>query len=190
MTVEASQVPHGPSDEPMCGCCGRRLPRTSLTELGRTPGTFICGGCARWAGRRLLTRTALRLPPILRSAWSWVGARRRARAGMSAAIPILQVSDLHRTEAFYRQLGLQATFHHADYLIMRSGPVEFHFGREPAPAPVSCYVDTDDAARVWKEFHAQGVEGLGEVEDFDYGMREFVLTDPDGNRLRIGSPIP
>jgi hypothetical protein len=28
------------------------------------------------------------------------------------------------------------------------------------------------------------------VEDFDYGMREFVVIDPDGNRLRIGSSIP
>jgi hypothetical protein len=82
---------------------------------------------------------------------------------MTAVHPILPVRDLHRSEVFYRRLGLQATFHHPDYLIMRAGPVELQFGREPEPAP---------------------------VEDFDYGMREFVLTDPDGNRLRVGSSIP
>jgi catechol 2,3-dioxygenase-like lactoylglutathione lyase family enzyme len=123
------------------------------------------------------------------SALRWLHACRECTL-MNAAIPILPVSDLRRTEAFYQRLGLQATFRHPDYLIMRAGSVELHFGREPDPAPASCYVDTDDARRLWMELHARGIEGLGEVEDFDYGMREFVLTDPDGNRLRIGSPIP
>ena len=109
---------------------------------------------------------------------------------MTAVHPILPVRDLHRSEVFYRRLGLQATFHHPDYLIMRAGPVELQFGRVPEPAPVSCYVDTEDAGRLWTRFHSLGVEGLGPVEDFDYGMREFVLTDPDGNRLRVGSSIP
>jgi catechol 2,3-dioxygenase-like lactoylglutathione lyase family enzyme len=109
---------------------------------------------------------------------------------MSAAVPILPVRDLQQTQAFYRRLGLKATFHDPDYLIMRTGPVELHFGRGPDPAPASCYVDTDDARRPWEEFPAHAIDGLGPVEDFDYGMREFVLTDPDGNRPRIGSSIP
>jgi hypothetical protein len=29
---------------------------------------------------------------------------------------------------------------------------------------------------------------VGEVAEQDYGLREFVLTDPDGNRVRFGSP--
>ena len=29
-----------------------------------------------------------------------------------------------------------------------------------------------------------------DIADQDYGLREFVLTDPDGNRVRIGSPRP
>jgi hypothetical protein len=28
------------------------------------------------------------------------------------------------------------------------------------------------------------------VEDREHGLREFVVTDPDGNRIRVGSPIP
>jgi hypothetical protein len=35
-----------------------------------------------------------------------------------------------------------------------------------------------------------GVIGVGELIDQDYGLREFILTDPDGNRVRIGSPSP
>jgi predicted enzyme related to lactoylglutathione lyase len=109
---------------------------------------------------------------------------------VTAAIPILPVQDLHRTEAFYARLGLAVTFRHPDYLIMRVGPVEIHFGREDAPSPASCYIDAEDAARLWKQLRSRGIDGLGPVQEFDYGMREFVITDPDGNRLRVGSPIP
>lgn len=27
---------------------------------------------------------------------------------------------------------------------------------------------------------------VGPIEDQDYGMRDFTLTDPSGNRIRIG----
>jgi len=35
-----------------------------------------------------------------------------------------------------------------------------------------------------------GVDGVGEIADQDYGLREFILADPDGNQVRIGSPAP
>ena len=105
-------------------------------------------------------------------------------------MPILPVQALGRTEAFYLLLGFTVTFRHPDYLIMRTGPVELHFGRESAPVPASCYLDTPDAGRLWEQLRSNAIEGLGPVEDFDYGMREFVITDPDGNRLRVGSPVP
>jgi hypothetical protein len=83
-------------------------------------------------------------------------------------MPILPVQGLARTEAFY----------------------EMHFGRESVPVPASCYLDTPDAGRLWKQLRSNDLPGLGPVADFDYGMREFVITDPDGNRLRVGSPLP
>jgi uncharacterized glyoxalase superfamily protein PhnB len=43
---------------------------------------------------------------------------------------------------------------------------------------------------MWKQLRDLGMDGVGEVADQDYGLREFVLTDPDGNRVRIGSPRP
>ena len=41
-----------------------------------------------------------------------------------------------------------------------------------------------------KQFKSEGVAGLGPVEDRSHGLREFVVTDPDGNRIRVGSPTP
>ena len=37
---------------------------------------------------------------------------------------------------------------------------------------------------------AEGIPRLhGAPEDADYGLREFAVVDPDGNLLRIGSPV-
>ncbi|WP_166533441.1 hypothetical protein [Blastococcus xanthinilyticus] len=36
-----------------CGCCARDLPRSSVHELGATPGVFICRRCALWALARI-----------------------------------------------------------------------------------------------------------------------------------------
>jgi uncharacterized glyoxalase superfamily protein PhnB len=190
MTIAASHTPLGPSDKPACGCCGRDLAGAQLTELGATPGVFICGNCAWWATRRLHTWARIRLPRFRSARLRAARLSRRARTPTSAAHPILQVRDLHRSEVFYCRLGLGATFHHPDYLIMTVGPVELQFAREPEPCPASGYVDAEDAGRLWEQFGSRGIEGLGPVEDFDYGMREFVLTDRDGNRLRVGSSIP
>jgi hypothetical protein len=42
---------------------------------------------------------------------------------------------------------------------------------------------------LWKELKSNQVTGLEPLQDQDYGLREFVIVDPDGNRIRIGSPI-
>jgi catechol 2,3-dioxygenase-like lactoylglutathione lyase family enzyme len=199
MTVAAEHTPPVPPDQTRCGCCERDLPRDRLTELGSTPDVFICANCARWAARRLdggprrLGRLAADLTGELTAGISRGGRlllRRGGRGELLAVKPILPVRDLTRTEAFYARLGLAATLRHPDYLIMNVGDVELHFGREDAPTPTSSYIDARDAGRFWKQLRSAGVEGLGGVEDFDYGMREFVITDPDGNRVRIGSPLP
>jgi hypothetical protein len=40
------------TDTRVCGCCGRQFPARRVTELGLTPGVYICAGCAFWAARR------------------------------------------------------------------------------------------------------------------------------------------
>jgi uncharacterized glyoxalase superfamily protein PhnB len=42
---------------------------------------------------------------------------------------------------------------------------------------------------LWKQLKSQGASGLGPVEDQPYGLREFVVVDPDGNKIRVGSHI-
>jgi catechol 2,3-dioxygenase-like lactoylglutathione lyase family enzyme len=160
-----------------------------MTELGDTPGVYICWSCALWAARRASRFPIISLDPRRL-------ARRLLRRGHSAgvfwtAIPILPSTDLDRTAAYYESVGLHLIERSEGYLRLHSGSVELHFSTaEDARTPGEAFVHVPDAGRLWKRLRSEGVTGLGPVEDQPWGLREFVLTDPDGNRLRVGSAAP
>lgn len=187
-----------------CGCCGRTFPARRLTELGWTPGVYICSGCAVWAARR-----ASRLPDLRRVArrvaHDGLGllAGRRRRATFRSAIPILPSGDLDRTTRFWRAVGFEVVERFDDYLVTHAEGVELHFTTRPEDdgrgdgaegsagrRPGQAFVHVRDALALWKRLRSADVSGLGPVQDKDFGLREFVVTDPDGNRVRFGSPLP
>lgn len=138
------------SDHEHCGCCGRQLPKSEVTELGSTPGVFICVGCAIWAARRAGSAAALRQ---LRFTPLGARLRRLLRGGtdpaVRAAIPILPSADLDRTAAFYIAAGFTEIERHEGYLLIHNGGAELHSpwnrtAQPPAnasstsPTPSSC----------------------------------------------------
>ena len=52
-----------------------------------------------------------------------------------------------------------------------------------------CYLTVDDADASYKDLKANGFE-VSEPKDHSYGVREFYLADPDGNRFALGHGIP
>jgi hypothetical protein len=72
------------------------------------------------------------------------------------------------------------------------GPVELRFAQPDAPAqplvPGTCFVHVRDATAYWKQLRERAVPGVSEPVQRDYGLVEFVVTDPFGNRVRFGSP--
>lgn len=172
-----------------CGCCGRQRPADELAELGVTPGVYICAGCALWAARRAGLLSALREIRIRALLPSFIN-RVRAPHTAKSAIPILPSSDLDRTAVFYARHGFADAERHDGYLLLHNGGVELHFAHHDTVTPSTCFVHVTDAVKMWKQLRARAVDGVGEITDQDYGLREFVLTDPDGNRVRIGSPRP
>lgn len=173
-----------------CGCCGSSRPAARLVELGNTPGVFICDGCALWAARRSSRAPVVRLDPRVLVGW----LRRRVRTSAAPSgkvIPILPSSDLERTAEFYRALGMQEAERYEGHLLMHIGGMEVHFSRaEDASAGGQALVIVPDAGRLWKQLRSRHVAGVGPVEDLPHGLREFVVTDPDGNRIRVASPVP
>ena len=172
-----------------CGCCGQARPAGRVVELGSTPGVFICDRCALWAARRSTRTPVIRVDP--RALLAWLRARAQPQRPVARTIPILPSSDLDRTAAFYRAAGMEEIARYEGYLLMGFRGVELHFTTRPGGAgPGQAFVLVPDAGRLWKQLKSQGAPGLGPVEDLEHGMREFVVTDPDGNRTRVGSPIP
>jgi catechol 2,3-dioxygenase-like lactoylglutathione lyase family enzyme len=182
-----------------CGCCGQSLPARRVTELMDTPGVYICSGCARWAARK-----ASRLPGLRgaahRVAHDAVGLVAGGRRGtFRSAIPILPSHDLERTIAFWATVGFEVVERFDGYLLTHANGVELHFAADVAGdrsegeaswQPGQAFVHVKDALVLWKRLRSADVPGLGPVEEQDYGLREFVVIDPDGNRVRFGSPLP
>jgi catechol 2,3-dioxygenase-like lactoylglutathione lyase family enzyme len=176
------------TDRRRCGCCGRDRPARRVAELGVTPGVFICSGCALWAARRAGVLSALRqIQP-----WSKLRGLMRSRDEYTfrAAIPVLPSSDLDRTAAFYAPVGFIEAKRHEGYLLLHGGDVELHFGLCAHVTPGQCFLFVGDAMKLWKQLHGvRRIDRIGPIVEQDYGLREFVLTDPDGNQVRIGSPL-
>jgi hypothetical protein len=175
------------ADRRRCGCCGRILPVGRVTELGSTPDVYICAGCALWAARRAGLLSAL---SQIRFRSLIPGFNRRGPHTAHAAIPILPSHDLDRTVAFYAPAGFTEAKRHADYLLLHNHGVELHFVRQDAVTPGTCFVQVTDSTKLWKQLRHLKVEGVGQVADQGNGLREFTLTDPDGNQVRFGSPQP
>ena len=179
-----------PTSAARCGCCGRAVHASRLTELGSTPGVFICTSCALWAARRSSNVPVLRLDPRLAARW----VRHRIAGTMgpaTMAIPILYSTDLDRTATYYGPLGLKVIERHDAFLVMRTGSAELHFASgHVSPAPGQAFLHVPDAGKLWKDLQGLGVVDVGPLEDRPSGLREFVVTDPDGNRIRVGSRTP
>ena len=117
--------------------------------------------------------------------------------------PVLPVRDVARALDRYRTLGFQtrpyieaglSTAENPIYGYLRWGPVEIHLSGfsalDPETTTSVCFLFVDDADALYNAWTTAGVEGrLRAPIDTPYGKREFGYVDPDGNLLRIGSPL-
>ena len=120
-----------------------------------------------------------------------------------AAVPILGSRDLAATLAFYERLGFRETgtpFQRWRYLIVGRGGISLHFFEsaelDPLTTNIGCYLYVRDAQALYEEWEplvehdpATGSRIMA-PNDTDYGLREFAVVDPNGNLLRVGSPMP
>lgn len=80
------------------------------------------------------------------------------------------------------------------YGFARAGAVELHLTRVPDLEPLrstsACYLYVADVDAVYAGWSSAGVEGrFHPPTDTRYGLREMAYVDPDGNLLRVGSPL-
>ena len=103
-------------------------------------------------------------------------------------VPVFRVADGEAAAAWYERLGFSVEGVHRfetdlpRYMYLRRGNVWLHLSEHDGDARpetlVYFYVDNVDA--IAAEF--------GATVEIQPWAREIELTDPDGNRLRIGTP--
>ncbi|MFE7135349.1 bleomycin resistance protein [Streptomyces sp. NPDC057638] len=108
---------------------------------------------------------------------------------------------------FYTALGFETTFRQQSpyaYVVVERGPVEFQFlgmkEYDPSASYSGCYLLTEDVETLHQAFRrglkeaygripTRGLPRIGPLKDMSYGVRQFLITDPTGNSIRVGQKI-
>ncbi|WP_328398137.1 VOC family protein [Streptomyces sp. NBC_00390] len=119
-------------------------------------------------------------------------------------IPLLPCRTIQPVVDFYTALGFETTFLQKSpypYAAVERGPVQLQFfgmkQYDPAESYAGCYIVTDDVDTLHATFRAglkaaygkiplRGLPRIGPLKDMSYGMRQFLMTDPGGNSIRVG----
>ena len=110
---------------------------------------------------------------------------------MTKVVPFLRVADAEASAEWYARLGFSSDWRHRFspglplFISISNGDGQVFLSEHTGDArpDTLLYVYVDDVDTLAKEFGAR-------VATAEYGMREIELRDPDGNRLRVGSPVP
>jgi predicted enzyme related to lactoylglutathione lyase len=107
--------------------------------------------------------------------------------------PIFKVADVARSMGWFERAGFEVSAHDDTYAFAhRDRDVTVHLAQAEGAEPSghsALYIHCQDADRVAEEWRRAGFEVTG-PRDEDYGKREGSITDPDGNLVRFGSPLP
>ena len=108
-------------------------------------------------------------------------------------MPKLSVTDIDRSVAYYQEaLGFRLAWRTADGSLaaLASGEIEMlllvPWTGESPPPPQSAYVYVEDPDTLCAEYQQAGADIVDPVESRPYGMRDFVVRDPDGHRFTLG----
>jgi catechol 2,3-dioxygenase-like lactoylglutathione lyase family enzyme len=116
----------------------------------------------------------------------------RVSVRVTGVEPIFAVADAARAVDHYERLGFTTSRHDAFYAFAHRDHLTIHLAQTDNATiarPGSIYMHVDDADRLADDWRKAGVEVTG-PEDFEWGKREGRHTDPDGNLIRFGSPLP
>ncbi|MGW1993681.1 VOC family protein [Embleya sp. NPDC001921] len=121
-------------------------------------------------------------------------------------VPILPCRTIQPVVDFYVALGFETTYLQKSpnpYAVVERGDIELQFfglkRYEPAESYSTCYIHTADVDGLYEAFRAglkatygriptRGLPRIGPLKEMSYGVRQFLVTDPGGNCLRIGQP--
>ena len=150
-----------------CSCCGEE--RDRLVALQCHDDIKVCPVCIGWL---------------------------RSRAGIVDVTPILPVRDMPASIAFYETAGFTLReYEPGGGYVFVSYDDESVFDLDLAEQPLDpaangagCYLIVRDVDHWHTRLTSAGLP-VTDLADQPWGMREFTLTDPSGNHLRIGRSL-
>ena len=107
-------------------------------------------------------------------------------ADADAALEWLGRAFGFKERAVYRSDDAAGTIHHAEIAL---GPGIVMFGPGD-PGEHGIYVAVEDADAHYQQAKAAGAEIVREIEDTDYGSREYTARDLEGNVWSFGTYRP
>ena len=118
---------------------------------------------------------------------------------LRAATPMIHVSDVKATTSWYESIGFTVLDTYGDgrdgmsFAILVAGATRLMFDQGGRPSAVErrevdIYVDVDDAHEIFTTLRDH-VDVIHELDDTDYGMREFIIRDPNGFWITFGQTL-
>ena len=109
---------------------------------------------------------------------------------LNRLIPMLPVRSLRASIDFYEKLGFSVERRNDDWrwAMLRLGECRLMVDQSintNAPRDSVIYLYPEDIAEYHRAVRANGLQ-IPDLETTFYGMTEFRIDDPDGNRLWIG----
>lgn len=140
----------------------------------------------------------------------------QSECGIASATPVFHVFSLEAATRFYMQLGFEVRRYDPTYAYAQREGLTIHLRASPDHEPLNSnseiYVETSAVDDLHHEWHALDLmpvrtivtpdmraelrrrwaadDPMGlisdRVKDQPWGVREFSIRDPDGNKLRFG----
>jgi len=114
--------------------------------------------------------------------------------GMVDSSPTLPVVDMDEAVRFCEAAGLEVNRYDDGFAFVQLDDqsvfdLDLIPDMSPAANHAGCYIITADVVDWHARLVAAGLQ-VTAIEDQPWGMREFTLTDPSGNNIRIGTNTP
>jgi catechol 2,3-dioxygenase-like lactoylglutathione lyase family enzyme len=150
-----------------CSCCGEDRDASMVAALQCHDDIKICRICIGW------------LMP---------------RAGGLDVTPTLPVSDMEVATRFYEAAGFDVEHYSEEFAFVHlddqsAFDLDLKPGTDSGTNGAGCYIITEDVDDWHGRLLLAGLP-VTPVEDQPWGMHEFTLTDPSGNRIRVGKSTP
>lgn len=114
---------------------------------------------------------------------------------MFASATTFHVADVEASLCYYTEiLGFFERFRYGEYAGVENGAVQIHLAGPGAAnkrgaGQSGVYIFVDECDAYYAEITAKGAKTQAPPRDQEYGMRDFIIEDLDGNLVGIGKKL-